>query len=229
MNKFLINLKLKVKNFVEKLRVLHDNQKKIVLWTTVTILAIIMGIFWFRATINRFSNLETNFGNIQFPEIELSGIQIPNNENTDWQTYTNKEYGFEIRYPKNLVLIQKDEAKNIFILENNSRDYPELSVWFRLAKQGDNLPELNFVSSQFIEIKKSEFVEGDIIWKTVEEINIPIEGRGTAGSTFTVYTEKAGKTYVFRCFNCSSEVFGNYGINKKINFDQVMSTFKFTD
>jgi len=49
------------KEFITKLQNLPDKQKKIVLWTIVAVLAVIMGYFWVRGTMNSLSKI----GNIQ--------------------------------------------------------------------------------------------------------------------------------------------------------------------
>ncbi len=43
---------MKIKDFIVKLQNLPDKQKKIILWTIVVILGLIMGYFWIRGTMN---------------------------------------------------------------------------------------------------------------------------------------------------------------------------------
>lgn len=57
------------KAYLEKLRALPEKQKKIILWAIVIILGIILAFFWFRATMDRFSNLGEEFGKVQLPDI----------------------------------------------------------------------------------------------------------------------------------------------------------------
>ena len=45
------------RKFLDKLRNLPEQQKKIVLWTIVAVLAIIMGFFWVRGAIYNFSKI----------------------------------------------------------------------------------------------------------------------------------------------------------------------------
>ncbi len=56
--------------YLEKLRALSDKQKKIVLWTIVVVLGIIMGLFWIRGALNSLSEMGSAVGQIQLPEIE---------------------------------------------------------------------------------------------------------------------------------------------------------------
>jgi len=48
--------------YLEKLRALPDNQKKIVLWTIVVVLGLIMGFFWIRGVMNSLSEIGNTIG-----------------------------------------------------------------------------------------------------------------------------------------------------------------------
>lgn len=95
---------MSIREFIVKLQNLSDKQKKIVLWTIVVVLGLIMGFFWFRATMNRISDLGDEFGNIQFPSIEAPLIETLESETAGWKTYKNDEYGFEFKYPEDLKI-----------------------------------------------------------------------------------------------------------------------------
>jgi len=65
------------RKFIEKMQSLPENKKKIVLWTIVIVLAIIMGFFWIRSVLNSFSKINENM-NIEIPIIDISDIpQMP--------------------------------------------------------------------------------------------------------------------------------------------------------
>ena len=61
----------KNKIWLEKLRALPENKKKIILWTIVVILAIIMGFFWTNSVIKNFSNLSKSGKLINLPPIDV--------------------------------------------------------------------------------------------------------------------------------------------------------------
>src|SRR3989339_561754 len=95
--------------YLEKLRGLSDKNKKIVLWTIVVVLGLMMGFFWIKGAGNALSNLGSQMGNVQLPNIETQDTDVSdaiNNlinqvpvETLDWKTYKNKEYGFELVFP----------------------------------------------------------------------------------------------------------------------------------
>mgnify|MGYP001591091465 FL=1 len=55
MSKFII-----FKNFIAKLQNLPENKKKIILWTIVVILGLIMGYFWIKSAMNNLQKLSEN-------------------------------------------------------------------------------------------------------------------------------------------------------------------------
>ncbi|OGZ70100.1 MAG: hypothetical protein A2904_00370 [Candidatus Staskawiczbacteria bacterium RIFCSPLOWO2_01_FULL_33_9] len=58
---------MNIHNYIEKLRALPDKQKKIILWTIVIILALVMGFFWIRSAINSFSKIEESIKKVNIP------------------------------------------------------------------------------------------------------------------------------------------------------------------
>ena len=65
------NFKFKIKNYLEKLRALPDKQKKIVLWTIVSILVLVMGYFWIKSAADKLNKLGENVNQIKLPEIQV--------------------------------------------------------------------------------------------------------------------------------------------------------------
>ncbi len=62
----------KVRKFLEKLQALPEIKKKIILWTIVAVLAVVMGFFWVRGTINKFSKIGESMGTINIPALDTS-------------------------------------------------------------------------------------------------------------------------------------------------------------
>ena len=59
------------KEFITKLQNLPDNQKKMILWTIVAILALGMGFLWFKISISRFAKIEESMKKIEIPSINI--------------------------------------------------------------------------------------------------------------------------------------------------------------
>lgn len=59
---------------------LSENKKKIILWTIVIILAIIMGSFWIKGALKSFSKIGESVADINLPEINM-----PDMPNIDFQ------------------------------------------------------------------------------------------------------------------------------------------------
>jgi hypothetical protein len=95
--------------FLQKLQSMPESRKKIVLWTIVGILAVVMGLFWVKGSMDKLSRLNVQIPNLELPENSILDTTSPSdqpafmqqNQTTDWKTYTNNQYGFEIKYPRN--------------------------------------------------------------------------------------------------------------------------------
>ncbi len=63
-----------IRKFVVKLQELPEHKKKIILWTIVVILAIVMGIFWIKGALGSFSRIGENLGKIEMPKMDFSDM-----------------------------------------------------------------------------------------------------------------------------------------------------------
>lgn len=57
--------------YLERLRALPDQHKKIILWAIVVVLAVVMGFFWVRGAANNFSKIGESLQNIELPKVDL--------------------------------------------------------------------------------------------------------------------------------------------------------------
>ena len=81
----------KIRKYLEKLRALPENKKKIILWTVVVILGLPMAFFWTKSAMNSFSKFEDAIQKIEIPEVDMSDAPImPDLDLLDTVTPTNK-------------------------------------------------------------------------------------------------------------------------------------------
>jgi len=157
------DLSQKIKDFIEKLRSLEEQQKKAILWSVVILLGVIMGIFWIRGAINNLQKIGENMGQIEFPEIQSSKTSDTTTDQTlDWKTYTNEEYSFEIKYPSDWTY-QKfscnlDGIAFCPLIGNNvlncgqtcDMNSPESPIYFYMSSQ---------ISSQSLKLWDNQYIE----------------------------------------------------------------------
>ncbi len=108
----------KIRNFIVKLQALPEAKKKIVFFSVMAIVVLIVGVWGFFATKNNIGKIGESVKNINLPKFDMpqdSGVSMPSVNGSqnqtadssakdlstaDWKTYANTEYGFEIKYPK---------------------------------------------------------------------------------------------------------------------------------
>lgn len=83
---------MKIKEIVEKLRSLSETQKKIILFSIVSVLSVVLIFLWFKITVSRIAKIEDDIKNgkiipMDIPKIDLSESQIPD----DSQSPNNEE------------------------------------------------------------------------------------------------------------------------------------------
>jgi len=66
-----MNIAEKIRNNLQKLQSLPEQKKKIILWTIVAVLAVIMGFFWVKSAIVNVSKMGQEFQKIELPEIQM--------------------------------------------------------------------------------------------------------------------------------------------------------------
>lgn len=155
-------------------------------------------------------------------------IKTPITENqTDqiagWKTYTNDEYGFEIKYPESSVLNDRSEKGflNIKIDSGSNSRYIEVGLQ-------DTLPIRTLFATEpepGLTIFNSTENIGDITWSKRESVSIPQNGIGTYGDSLMYWTGKDNLTYIISCNNCVPPP--NGGTEADLGFKDFISTFKF--
>lgn len=105
-------------------------------------------------------------------------------ETADWKTYRNEEYGFEVKYPKSLILSQNNNY-------NGSNNQMLDKVLLKLNENSDN----------FITINRFEIGEGQTFEDVIAE-NSWLPGGGTRHEDFSKFklVEIGDNSYYYRYF-----------------------------
>ena len=227
--------------YIEKLRGTSDKNKKIVLWTIVAVLGLVMGFFWIRGTMDSLSKLGNQVGEIKFPEIEMQQTDALDNlisgqistETADWKTYKDEEYGFEIKYPSDLIIGKNNQEESVddyieiksntdsitfdcsILKWKNENDYTAQ----KLEEDTGDTPRANEVITE----KVIDSVEG--VKVVSDSFSIKINDSKVINSS-DIYIIKDGNVYSFYCINKITENNKVQNYNSDI-FDQMLSTFKF--
>lgn len=102
-------------NFLAKLRDLPEVKKKVIIFTVVGFVGLVLGYFWVTNAANHLSKISA----VSLPTIDIPQdkdntskvvadsnlpVALPVSFNTDdWNAYVNNEYGFEVKYPKEYI------------------------------------------------------------------------------------------------------------------------------
>ncbi len=240
---------MNIREYIKKLQDLPESKKKIIFFTIIAVAALIMTLLEVKFTGDSLSKIGNSLQSINLPKINIPDNQAnvsndnaiainsspistpmpsPEDQTSDWTTYTSDKYGFEVKYPSNL-LIREHVFNNSFTslrFEDNGI-YP---FWIAFGNSnGKNIADMtNLKSSDYSELKNDTLSVNDINWNSIEGITTAVENKDKVASLMNVYTKKADLTYVFQCVNCNADLFGDDGKAKELIFKQMISTFKFT-
>lgn len=92
----------KILQYLKKIQDFPESTKKYILWSIVVFLALIMAGLWIRNVVNVLPDLSKTAQQIELPEELMPSSQPLKIDATAWKTYTNKDFGFEIKYPADL-------------------------------------------------------------------------------------------------------------------------------
>lgn len=153
-------------------------------------------------------------------------------EANDWKTYHNEEFGFEVKYPKDQTFDDSCSGEDSLLIGFDGRilcdtDAPhEASIILSVSKNDPNRFESTISSIESTltgQVKKEQIVdgiEGTRIEGTIKNVGGPSYPSGI--KEYRVLVEKDDTTVDFSHYVKSGETYSNL-------FDQIISTFKFTN
>jgi hypothetical protein len=161
----------------------------------------------------------------------VSSISIPPDETAGWKTYVNTKYNYSVKYPSNWFLYDKG------LYWPNEKIYKnEKEIVFISPKQKEDLLPGGFsITDEFlIQGNLGAFIESDILLDRYKVEKASINNILTTKVTTATMPDYGGfaTTYYFEVNNINYIIaFPNQNLNGAHSpiFDQILSTFKFTD
>ena len=155
------------------------------------------------------------------------GLIVPDDKTANWQTYTNSEYGFEFKYPKDLIINQTD-SNNVTI---GSQAVTYIAIKRHPSRQ--NIDFQSFIQEKLVEdfgslldvnkIKWTEWAHKDIFNQYAIDAEFENIAGGYSGNVVWTYFVKGD--WVYRI----SALQGYNNADQKAFQNQILSTFKFLD
>ena len=155
------------------------------------------------------------------------GLIVPDDKTANWQTYKNSEYGFEFKYPKDLIINQTD-SNTVTI---GSQVMPYITIERYPSRQ--NIDFQSFVQEKLVEdfgslldvnkIKWIEWAHKDIFNQYAIDAEFENVAGGYTGNVVWTYFVKGD--WVYRI----SALQGYNNADQKAFQNQILSTFKFLE
>ena len=206
-----------MKQFIEKLRNLSETKKYIILFLIVGSAALMGGFLVTRMMVRDIAKLSQSAQSINLGTKQNEAMQRqseePKDEMAGWQTYTNTEYGFEVKYPGDWQVMSSSEFKNsatnsdFQVIKNDNNKNLDLDAWFQEATNINGRP-------------------------TVKAAAMPVSVNGV--KVYKIYSDLESPNPYFEIVgiaNEQNEIFSIYAYSgvKTDNeiLEKILSTFKF--
>lgn len=230
-----MNLSEKIRNFLEKLQSFPEDRKKIILWTIIVILAIPGGFFWIKDTMSGIKKIAHNISQMKIFETPVSNVPMPTiptvtDQTAGWQTYTNNDYGFAFKYPKDFsVNTSPVSGLNVGLLTLSFKENITYPIWFYVGKSDDIKIKDKTTPSPTgtTNLNTSDANINGLDWQNTDTESVPVNGKGTASSSSIYYVKKGDFSYMFECFDCDPNIPDSQTDQNEMTIIQMISSFKF--
>ena len=140
-------------------------------------------------------------------------IETEKIDTSNWQTYRNEEFGFEVKYPEEWKTEEGLPQKNMYFNPPTSGDYAGNFISFYIALNIDN-------------ISLEDYIKGHVSSKGVTS-NVQIAG--IQGVRRVFYDDWSDTHSAIVLFIKDSKIFIFNATKEASIFDQIISSFKFTN
>lgn len=249
-----MRLSVRIRNFVLKLQGLPETQKKIAFFLVMALVALFIGFFGIIITKKNIVSISQSLKALNFPKIGIPNdkysddIQnILNNpetiktvgsaldnlgqvQTTDWKTYTNDQYNFEIKYPDKWYFkeLEKGIVEEGIYFSPYSPDGIDGGIVFTNEALSISVspvvPQsslLKFIENYLNLLSATKFETETIEIGGINGLRVKIACESAGCNNPHWFVVKSNNVYIFSS-NLSSK-------NKIDIFEQMISTFKFTN
>lgn len=196
---------------------------RVYVWIALVVASILLSINGYLYFL-RLSYLEQGANTAQQNEQRIQELRVQRLDTSDWQTYHNEEYGFEVRYPSNWTR----DSGNLLLFEGEATYYN--SILFHDSEQGTGFNTIYRISVYYVPGKSLNMtLKSPIFQDTSTQINnITFAGTGGVEVLYESAIEikylvlsKEGNTFIVRIDK------EGLLLEDKKEIDQILSTFRF--
>jgi len=194
--------------------------KKIILFFGVLLLAFVAFQFYQTRTLKPTSKITPS----PTPTINISDTSTPDEIGTSWKTYTNTKYGYSIKYPEDWNINSSNPSAinlSFNIKYSSESGYPNSGASINIDSERSNLLNLEdfykqIASNKFTKINSRSDIKIDGLDALLLNVN-----QLEAPPGMDVHFIKSDIHYTIQ--------FWQIDTNQSKTFDQILSTFRFTD